>query len=116
MNIINNQALARGEAFIDLAFSEKGRLLRLTPADYVGIVAAYIDRGHGTLDIREEIGARFTPYIGEQAEATFHLFDDFHGNGLWESGGSASDIRFTHEELIRMYPTVNEVQRRNFGS
>ena len=75
-------------------------------SDMIGIVAAYIAKGYYVTEIEE----RLSPVLGEEiaykARATFEMFDDRDGRGLWTQGAAMDDIVFTDDKLKRMYPHV----------
>ncbi|PZU08514.1 hypothetical protein [Sphingomonas sp.] len=114
MQIIDNDSLLRGATLVDYAFSDRGKHLTLQVPDYIGIVAAYLDRGRDPDDIETVLGKHLNINIGRRAKQTFDLFEDFRGHGLWMRGASADDIRFVHQRLIELYPDLNAAQRMAF--
>lgn len=112
MRIIKSRSLARGKALVDYAYSNGGSCIDLEPADYVGIVAAYLNRGMYSEDIEKELGSLLNPEIGRRSRVTFDLFDDREGRGLWIQGPAVDDIAFVHPTLSKYYPRMSEHQAR----
>lgn len=105
MELIHPISLARGAAVIEYAFWNE-RPFSATIPDLVGIVAAYIGQGSEPGSLQKELSKRLGKRIGEDAAATFDLFD---GKGLWERGASLHDISFTHDALAKLYPRINRI-------
>jgi hypothetical protein len=103
MRFINPPSLARGSALIDYAISN-GSAMQFDIRDMIGVVAAYIGRGHATLDMGKYLAERLNAAIAERATQTFEMFN---GCGLWVQGAAADDVRFIHPTLAHMYPEVN---------
>jgi len=110
MELMSETSLARGEALVDYAFSGERRELSLDVPELIGVVAAYIAERGTSVDIEERLSGLLAPSIAARAARTFALFDDPDGRGLWTQGPATEDVRFTHPELDRRYPSV----RQNF--
>lgn len=109
MAILNNAGIIRGLTLVDHAFSGSGTYLEMTPADQIGLVAAYIGRGLPIIDMIEELSNRLGMEFGDMAATTFGYFHSSRGRGLWEDGPNGEGLRFTHPTLNRAFPNVNKV-------
>ena len=106
MNIVEPMSLARGAALVDYALWN-GSHYPFGVADFVGIVAAYMAKGHDPLDIEKDLGKRLNPQFGEFASKTYDLFNN---QGLWSQGPACDDLRFVHPALDKLYPKLGSVE------
>jgi hypothetical protein len=104
MKLVNQVSLSRGAVLLDYAFSNKGEGMSLEVADLIGIVAAYIARGHPTHEIKERLAGVLSPGIAANVASTFNLFNN--PRGLWSQGPAIDDISFTNHRLRSFYPHV----------
>lgn len=108
MKLINQVSLGRGRILIDYALRGDNAAYSLEPADYVGLVAAYIAHGHPTCEMRDRLGSGLGPNIANAAVQAFATFNDPFGRGLWNQGPADDDIIFTARKLNGYYPEVDQ--------
>lgn len=113
MKLLNSASLDRGAILIDYAFPTQSQSYPVP--DLIGIVAAYIARGHYPKDMEKELAERFNPRLARQARETFRYFDRYDRTGLWTEGAAYDDISFTNKTLDQLYPAVNQAHRLLMG-
>ena len=108
MKLISQLSLGRGRAVIDFAHANGSTPIDFEPADLIGLVAAYINRGHPTCELRDRLATILGVNIAGDVWRVFETFNDQSGRGLWAQGPATDDIRFTHRNLDAYYPEVNK--------
>ena len=108
MRMISQLTLGRGRAVIDCAHAQGATPPDFEPADLIGMVAAYINRGHPTCEIKDRLSDSLGDSMAEDVWRVFETFNDQNGRGLWIQGPATDDIMFTHGKLDAYYPEVNK--------
>ena len=107
MNVVIKNNLNRGAVLVDYAYSRSGEGVGLILPDYIGIVAAYLEKGRYSENMEEELGERLGPEIGSRAKKTFYMFEGAGDYSLWAQGPASDDIRFNNWKLSDRFPNLN---------
>ncbi|MBB3909750.1 hypothetical protein [Sphingomonas desiccabilis] len=107
MNVVLKNNLNRGAVLVDYAYSRSGEGMELILPDYIGIVAAYLEKGRYSENIEQELGERLGPEIGSRAKRAFSMFEGVGNYSLWAQGAASDDIRFNNWKLSNRFPNLN---------